>query len=105
MFELPDPVPPTTEHPPPEELEVMPMEPLPDDNGAATPTGSTRTPLPSTALSDELAAAWVEGLPPVTVSVTVFPAMTAEGTSWNPSTPAWYTLLPGGMGLGKVTVT
>ena len=66
-------------------------EPVPDEAGAATPTGFTMTlPSPASVL--------------VTVIVTVSPATTAPATSWNPPVSTWYTLLPGAMPLGKVTL-
>ena len=91
MYEPPDPVLTATEHPPPPEALERSIEPVPDEAGAATPTGFTGT-LPSAALVF------------VTVIVTVSPAMTAPATSWKPPASTWYTLLPAAMPLGKVTL-
>ena len=43
MAEPPDPVLTATEHPPPPEALERSIEPVPDDSGAATPTGFTGT--------------------------------------------------------------
>ena len=72
----PEVLPGATAQPPPAAEVERSTDPLPDVAGAATPTGSTMTPLATPSPSP--------APPSVSVKVTVPPCIAALPTAWNP---------------------